>query len=94
MPRYLENPAGGVTAPCICCVVNLLVWLIEKFHLSNVYAPSVGVTVAPAFLWSITIAPLMMRFLKPKSFDALIVPISAIIQSPQWQNDISYQSYY
>ena len=54
----------------------------------------VGVILAPAFRWSIVMAPLMMRFLKPKSFDALIVPTSAIIESPQWQNDISYQFYY
>jgi hypothetical protein len=35
-----------------------------------VYCPFVGVTLAPAFLWSITIAPLMMRFLKPRLLTA------------------------
>jgi hypothetical protein len=52
------------------------------YHLSTEYAKApaaVNVCDAAAFLWSITIAPFMMRFLKPKVFGVFILPLTASV---------------
>jgi hypothetical protein len=53
-----------VVAVVLCCTVNFDVCVATVAHLSKVYAPSVGVTLAPAFLWSMTIPPFINLFLK------------------------------
>ena len=60
----LVNPDDGTVLDCPAVKVPAEVSLITM-NLSTGNAPDED-TVAPALRWSITIAPLMMRFLKPK----------------------------
>jgi hypothetical protein len=58
----LLNPTGAVLDRCAVALLESVELNLKR---STGYTPSFAVTLAPAFLWSITIDPFISRFLNP-----------------------------
>jgi hypothetical protein len=65
----LVNPTGGVTEPAFCCTVNFDVEPVTINLSRGMFASGLS-PLAPAFLWSIAMLPLMILFL-PSTLDVL-----------------------